>query len=105
MVAARASAGAARKGPRRSLRALDRTDRRRQDAGGFPADAGGAVFSRSSGSPPSAKRRGGLPCRRGWRWPRARGRAPALRGGGGRGGGWGVSPLALILTLRVLKHP
>src|SRR5438128_4450967 len=59
MVAARASAGAARKGPRRSLRALDRTDRRRQDAGGFPADAGGAVFSCSSGSPPPAKRRGG----------------------------------------------
>ncbi len=43
MVAARASAGAARKSPRRSFRAPDRADRRRQDAGRIPADAGGAL--------------------------------------------------------------
>src|SRR5260370_9862741 len=42
MVAARASAGAARKGPRRSLRAADCPHRRRQDAGRIFADAGGA---------------------------------------------------------------
>src|ERR1700694_3083435 len=42
LVAARASAGAAGKGPRRSLRAADRPDRRRQDAGRILADTGGA---------------------------------------------------------------
>ena len=35
--------GAARQGPRRSLRAADRADRRRQDAGGISADAGGTL--------------------------------------------------------------
>src|SRR5258708_13535123 len=45
MVAARTSAGAARKGPRRSLRAADCPHRRRQDAGRIPADAGGAERS------------------------------------------------------------
>ena len=43
LVAARASAGAARKSPRRPLGALDRAHRRRQDARGFFADAGGAA--------------------------------------------------------------
>src|SRR5258708_39770757 len=59
LVATRASAGATRKGPRRSLGALDCTDRRRKDAGRILADAGGVVFSRSNCSPPPAKRRGG----------------------------------------------
>ena len=45
LVAARASAGAAGQGPRRPLRAADRADRRRQDAGGISADAGGAERS------------------------------------------------------------
>src|SRR5260221_3799272 len=45
LVATRASAGAARKGPRGSPRAADRADRRRQDAGRIFADAGGAFFS------------------------------------------------------------
>src|SRR5260370_816681 len=48
MDAARASTRAAGKGPRRSFRALDRADRRRQDAGRILADAGGAFFSHPS---------------------------------------------------------
>ena len=43
LVAARASARVAGEGPRKPLRAADRTDRRRQDAGGIFADAGGIV--------------------------------------------------------------
>ena len=42
LVAARASIGAAGKGPRRPFGATDRADRRRQDAGRISADAGGA---------------------------------------------------------------
>ncbi|WP_371740480.1 ligase-associated DNA damage response DEXH box helicase [Bradyrhizobium sp. LCT2] len=44
LVAARASTGAAGEGARGPLRAADRADRRRQDAGGISADAGGVVF-------------------------------------------------------------
>ncbi len=49
LVAARASVGAAGKGPRRSLRAADRADRRRQDAGGVSADIGGAFLAAARG--------------------------------------------------------
>src|ERR1700755_2126221 len=41
VVAARASARSAQESSRRSLRAADRADRRRQDPGRIPADAGG----------------------------------------------------------------
>ena len=44
LVAARASARAAREGARRPFRALDRADRRRQDVGGISADAGGVII-------------------------------------------------------------
>ena len=46
LVAARASVGAAGKGPRRSFGAADCADRRRQDAGRISADAGGAFCFR-----------------------------------------------------------
>src|SRR5258705_4631515 len=62
LVAARASAGVARKGPRRSLGALDRADRRRQNAGRILGDAGGierGLSFRAVCSTPPAKRRGG----------------------------------------------
>src|ERR1700682_1416238 len=45
LVAARASARPLGKGPRGPRGAADRADRRRQDAGGFFADLGGAFFS------------------------------------------------------------
>src|SRR6185295_9592858 len=44
LVAPRASIGAAGKSPGRPFGATDRPDRRRQDAGGVSADAGGAFF-------------------------------------------------------------
>ena len=58
LVAARASARAARESPRRPLGAADRADRRRQDAGRISADAGGvdAICGRSSPLPPRAGR-------------------------------------------------
>src|SRR5260370_13642513 len=62
LVAARASTGAARKGPRRSLGALDCAHRSRQNAGRILADAGGIehdLCAPSICSPPPAKRRGG----------------------------------------------
>src|ERR1700722_11392994 len=64
LVAARASARTAGKGPRRPLRALDRPDRRRQDAGRIFADAGGVecfrfLIAAALFSPPPAQRRGG----------------------------------------------
>src|ERR1700730_8726826 len=49
LVAARASVRAIGKGPRGPLGIADRTDGRRQDAGGFSADPGGAFVPITSG--------------------------------------------------------
>src|SRR5258705_13214262 len=60
--AAPASAGVARKGPRRSLGALDRGGRPRQNTGRIPCDPGGierGLSFRAVRSTPPAERRGG----------------------------------------------
>src|SRR5216683_3288510 len=56
LVAARPSIGAARESARGPLDALDRSDRRGEDAGRISADIGGAFIR----PPPPAKRRGGV---------------------------------------------